>query len=249
VSFRLIYELEPPREPDLRKVRWQIDVMGPGVDAILIPDNHLGRAALSSVALAIEVQNKGFTPLVALNARDRNRLRLKSDLMTLRAYGVEEVLLLHGDRSVDEQWRLTVREMLEEESGDGLRRGVVANVGKPLGWRQKADFVFTKLAFGSADFPSWRANAGFAGDVYCGVIALSDRSIAKKVLQNIPDLNEPTGYLAAFDNDDEAGFTAALSELDRLLDSGADGAHLVVPAGRLRFAERLDEWATSKGTR
>jgi methylenetetrahydrofolate reductase (NADPH) len=247
VSFRLIYELEPPREPDLKKVNWQIDVIGPGVDAILVPDNHLGRAALSSIALAIEVKNRGFTPLVALNARDRNRLRLKSDLMTLRAYGVEEVLLLHGDRSVGGHSGLSVREMMEEESGDGLRRGVVANVGKPLGWRQKADFVFTKLTFGSQDFPAWRANAGFAGDVYCGVIAFSDRSIASKVLKNIPDLNEPPGYLAAFDNDDEAGFTAALAQLDRLHDSGADGAHLVVPAGRLRFAERLDEWVTSKG--
>jgi 5,10-methylenetetrahydrofolate reductase len=96
--FRLIYEVEPPREADTTKFFRQIEIFRDVVDAVLIPDNHLGRPALSSVALGIKACEYGVQPIVAINARDRNHLRLRSDLMTLKAFGVEEVLLLYGDR-------------------------------------------------------------------------------------------------------------------------------------------------------
>src|SRR4029077_18349286 len=88
--------------------------------------------------------------IVALNARDRNHLRLHSDFLTLRAFGIEEVLLLFGDRIDSGRSDLTVRRMLEHEGGDGLRRGVVAPLTKALAWRQGADFVFTQLGSGRA---------------------------------------------------------------------------------------------------
>lgn len=245
MSFRLIFELEPPRTPDLKKVMLQIETMGPAVDAILIPDNHLGRPALSSVAMAIEVLKEGFTPVVAINARDRNPLRLQSDLLTLRAYGIEEVLFLFGDSSKAERTGLTVKRMLDDASGEGLRRGVVATIGRPLKWRQSADFLVTKLAFGRSKAGYWRESEGFRQPLYCGVIAFSDRPIAEKVFDNIPDLVPPPDYLDAFDSDSDAGFNAAFNELDELHRSGVDGAHLVVPAGRRRFAERLREWRAS----
>ena len=86
MSFRLIYEVEPPREATLTKFFRQLEIFGDVVDAVLIPDNHLGKCALSSVALAIEAAKQGVRPIVALNARDRNHLRLHSDFLTLRAY-------------------------------------------------------------------------------------------------------------------------------------------------------------------
>ena len=44
---------------DLKKVRHQIGVLSPIADAFLIPDNHIGRATVSSVAVANEVQAMG----------------------------------------------------------------------------------------------------------------------------------------------------------------------------------------------
>jgi 5,10-methylenetetrahydrofolate reductase len=245
-GFRLIYEVEPPRDPDTAKFLRQLEIFGGVVDAVLIPDNHLGRPALSSVVLAIEAKRMGFVPIVALNARDRNVLRLRSDLITLKAFGIDDVLMLYGDAIDRGRSDLTVRGMLADGCPDGLRRGVVAPMGKPLAWRAGADFLFSQL--GSAGLASALAHraGGWAKPLYAGTAALPTRAMAEKVIASIPGYEVPDGYLEAFEDDPEAGFRASLACLDQLLEAGIDGAHLVVPAGRLRFAELLAEWAATR---
>ncbi|MGH2733390.1 MAG: methylenetetrahydrofolate reductase [Actinomycetota bacterium] len=246
MSFRVIFELAPPREPNLRKVLRQIEVFAPIVHAFLVPDNHLGQPAISSLAIALEVQARGFSPIVALNARDRNRLRLRSDLLTLRAYGVQEVLFLYGDPVEGQRCGLTVRQMLNDDAGDGLRRGAVATIGKPLGWRAAADFLVTRLDLAGPPADFHPVSGSGVRPIYCGTLALAGAEIARKVLANLPNLAPPPGYLEAFDHDDEAGFHAALESLDHLRRSGIDGAHLVVPARRRRFARLLESWMADR---
>lgn len=246
MSFRLIYEIAVPREPDLQKIQTQIEIFGPVVDAILVPDNHLGQAAMSSVAVAVEVRRQGFDPIVALNARDRNLLRLRSDLITLQTYGINEVLFVRGDPVPDTRSDLKLGRMLDESALRGFRRGVTSVVGKPITWRSRADFLFTQLAFGHGKPGYWREAQGFSHPLYCGVIALPNQELARKFLSNIPGLKAPSGYLEAFDRDGEAGFQAAISELDDLHRAGVDGAHLVVPARWRRFAELLGAWSGSR---
>ncbi|GAC1363330.1 MAG: hypothetical protein NVSMB32_04770 [Actinomycetota bacterium] len=248
-GFRLIYEVEPPREASLAKFLRQLEIFAGVVDAVLIPDNHLGRPALSSVVLAVEARRLGLHPIVAINARDRNVLRLRSDLLTLQACGVEEVLFLYGD--VIEQGRsdLTVRAMLGEEAG-GLLRGVVAPMVKPLAWRRSADFLVTQLGCEGLTAAARLKAEGCTQPIYGGTAALLTREMASRVLASIPGFVLPGGYLDSFANDPEAGFTWALQCLDDLLAAGLDGAHLVVPAGRRRFAELLTDWvATRQPTR
>ena len=60
-------------------------------------------------------------------------------------------------------------------------------------------------------------------------------------------VDAPDDFIERFNEDPEAGFNAAISELDHLHDSGINGAQLVVPAGRRRFAEMLGEWRSSRG--
>ena len=246
MSFRLIYEVEPPREATLTKFFRQLEIFGDVVDAVLIPDNHLGRSALSSVALAIEATKRGVRPIVALNARDRNHLRLHSDFLTLRAFGVEEVLLLFGDRIETGRSDLTVRRMLEHEGGDGLRRGVVAPLSKALAWRRAADFLVTQLGVAGLKSAAALREQAWSKPVYGGTAALPTRGMATKVLASIPGFTVPDGYLAAFEDDPESGFRFALECLDELCAGGVDGAHLVVPAGRVRFAEMLGDWVTAR---
>src|SRR5664279_6257226 len=97
--FELICEIEPPTRPDLTHVRHQIGVLSKVASAFLIPDNHLGRATVSSVAVAHEVQLMGGRSVACINARDRNLLGLRRDVLTAAAYGVNEFLLVYGDRS------------------------------------------------------------------------------------------------------------------------------------------------------
>lgn len=244
MSFRLIYELAAPREPDIKKVQRQIEIFGPVVDTIFVPDNHLGLPAMSSVAIAIEVKAQGFKPMVGLNARDRNHLRLASDLLTLKAYGIDEVVFLYGDPIDHGRTGLKVREMLAVPQGDGLKRGVAAEIGKPLGFKRSADFLMTQLAFGRAKAGYWREAVGFPHPVYCGVIAIDSERTAKRVFSNIPGLDPPDGYLAAIATDSQSGFRAALDELSELRKAGIDGAQIVVPSGWLRFSEMLADWSS-----
>ncbi len=86
-GFQVICEVEPPTRPDLKKVRHQIGVMSPIADAFLIPDNHIGRATVSSVAVANEVQLMGARGIACLNSRDRNLLGFRRDLLTAARLG------------------------------------------------------------------------------------------------------------------------------------------------------------------
>ncbi|WP_433237526.1 hypothetical protein ACQPYK_29080 [Streptosporangium sp. CA-135522] len=58
-SFEVVCEIEPPTRPDLKHVRHQIGILSQIAGSFLIPDNHIGRATVSNVAIAPEVQAGG----------------------------------------------------------------------------------------------------------------------------------------------------------------------------------------------
>ena len=92
-GFEIVCEIEPPTRPDLKHARHQIGVLSSVSRRFLIPDNHLGRATVSSVAVAREVDLMGGRSIACLNARDRNLLGFRRDLLTAAAYGVDLVAI------------------------------------------------------------------------------------------------------------------------------------------------------------
>src|SRR5580704_4896581 len=115
-EFEILCEIEPATRPDLTHVRHQIGVLSTVADAFLIPDNHIGRATVSSIAVAHEVGLMGGRSIACINARDRNILGFQRDLLTSAAYGVNEFLFVYGDRpeAGARSDDLTVRSMLAE---------------------------------------------------------------------------------------------------------------------------------------
>src|SRR3954451_1941487 len=114
-----------------------------------------------------------------LNARDRNRLGLRRDLLGLLALGVRDVLLLRGDPPEDsaEDGPLGVRAMLDEaraladEHEVTLRVGVVAPLGRPLArWKRAADTIWLPPSFSVPDVTRWREDADVSVPVRAGVI-------------------------------------------------------------------------------
>lgn len=93
-GFQVVCEIEPPTRPDLMHVRHQIGTLSKVADAFLVPDNHLGRATVSSIAVAHEVAAMGGRSIACLNARDRNLLGFRRDMLTAAAYGVDQFLCL-----------------------------------------------------------------------------------------------------------------------------------------------------------
>ena len=117
-EFGIVCEIEPATRPDLMRVRHQIGVLSRAASSFLIPDNHIGRATVSSIAVAHEVALMGGRSIACLNARDRNMLGFRRDLLTAAAYGVDEFLFVYGDRpeTGSRSDDLTVRSMLDEAS-------------------------------------------------------------------------------------------------------------------------------------
>ena len=166
-AFEILCEVEPATRPDLTHVRHQIGVLSPIADGFLIPDNHIGRATVSSIAVAHEVALMGGRAIACLNARDRNVLGFRRDLLTAAAYGVDEFLFVYGDRPETgaRSDDLTVRSMIDtarEFSRDArfgdrpIRVGVATGLRALPKWKQAADFLFVQVGFSAEALFAWR---------------------------------------------------------------------------------------------
>lgn len=251
-SFSILTEIEPSRRPDIARVRQQIEVLAPVCDGFLVPDNHLGRATVSSVAIAHEVSTMGGLPIACLNARDRNLLGFRRDLLTAAAYGVEHFLFVYGDapREGRRTEDLTVRGMIDEvrsfgtgalfEGYPSFKVGAVTKRGRSLGWRRRADFIFVQISYDLPGLIRWREGLDMDCKIYAGVLVLGSSRMARRINAAIPDIQIPEVVVDKLDDDPCVGLDLACEQIRDIRDSGAfDGIHLV-PAGRHRdVAERL----------
>lgn len=238
--FEVVCEIEPPTSADMGIVREQIAVLSRSCDAFLVPDSHLGRATVSSVAVAHEVAYLHGRAVACLNARDRNLTGFRRDVLTAAAYGVGELLFVYGDRPQHgDRSTLRVRQMLEDiRSTDEARRfrvGVTADVTRDLpAWKRCADFAFTQISFDEEAVTRWRDRTGFEGQVYAGVVVLASDKMAVRLRDLIPGFEVPDAVMADLARDGSVGVEFAVEQVLRLRDSGAvDGVHLV-PARQFR---------------
>jgi 5,10-methylenetetrahydrofolate reductase len=248
-GFQLVCEIEPATRPDLMRVRHQIGVLSRVATAFLIPDNHLGRATVSSIAVAHEVALMGGSAIACLNARDRNVLGFQRDLLTAAAYGVRDLLLVYGDRpeTGSRSDDLTVRRMLDEarafaeRQGVALRVGVTTRLGPLPAWKQEADELFAQVSFDAEALVRWRSTITFDGPVHAGVIVLASEAMARRLGEQSAQLRVPEPLLDRLAADATAGVDHACELLAQLREDGTfEGAHLV-PVGRYReVAARLE---------
>lgn len=233
-------------------VRHQIGVLSKVATAFLIPDNHIGRATVSSVAVAHEVELMGGRSIACLNARDRNLLGFRRDLLTAAAYGVDQFLFVYGDRPTSgaRTGQLTVRSMIEElrafSGTDGriirpFRVGVTAGPGALPLWKHDADFVFAQVRFSLEEALAWRSTIDFPGPVYAGIMVVPSEAMARKVSADVPQLAVPQHWISAIEQDSTAGVDLACDLVAGIRDSGMyDGVHLI-PVSRYReVAARLE---------
>lgn len=235
--FELVCEVEPATTPDLRDVRHQIGVMSRMASAFLIPDNHIGRATVSSIAVAHEVGLMGGRAIACVNARDRNILGFRRDLLTAAAYGVREFLFVYGDRPETgaRSDDLTVRRMLDEarafsaqHGGDGLRLAVTTRPTAIAEWKLEADALFVQVSHDVDALVDWRRSTSFDGPVYAGVIVFGSAAMARKLSADVPQLAAPPATIEALERDPSAGIPLAVETVLAIRESGVfTGAHLI----------------------
>jgi 5,10-methylenetetrahydrofolate reductase len=251
-GFELICEVEPATSPDLMRVRHQIGVMSRIASGFLIPDNHIGRATVSSIAVAHEVAQMGGRAIACLNARDRNLLGFRRDLLTAAAYGVNEFLFVYGDRPASGRRtdELTVRSMIAEARAfTSPFRVAVASGLRPLpDWKRDADSLFVQVGFSIDALLEWRASIDFDGPVFAGVMVIASAAMARKLSSDVPQLAVPRDVIDLVDRDPSAGVGLACDLIDEIREAGAfDGVHLI-PVSRYREVAARIEAASDRRT-
>jgi 5,10-methylenetetrahydrofolate reductase len=235
-TFEVVCEIEPATRPDLMRVRRQIGVLSTIATRFLIPDNHIGRATVSSVGVAHEVAQMGCRAVACVNARDRNLLGFRRDLLTAAAYGVEEFLFVYGDRPETGRRSddLTVRSMIDmardfaEEQASPMRIGVPCGLGAVPEWKRHADVWYLQVSYDLDAMISWRSGIEFDGAIFAGVMALPSATMARKVSTDVPQLAVPRTILDRLDADPNAGVDLAVELVTDVRDSKAfDGVHLI----------------------
>ena len=97
--FILTVEVAPPRGtqegPELEACRLLRDA---GIDAVNVPDNPMARLRMSPWAMSLRIQTEArLETILHFTTRDRNLMRVQSDLLALHALGIRNLLVLRGD--------------------------------------------------------------------------------------------------------------------------------------------------------
>ncbi|MBI2201861.1 MAG: methylenetetrahydrofolate reductase, partial [Armatimonadetes bacterium] len=98
-SFVVTVEVDPPRGiHDRKELEGCRRLRQAGVDAIDVADNPMARLRMSPWAMCARIQAEvGLETILHFTTRDRNLVRLQSDLLAVHALGVRNILVLRGD--------------------------------------------------------------------------------------------------------------------------------------------------------
>ncbi|MBI3998239.1 MAG: bifunctional homocysteine S-methyltransferase/methylenetetrahydrofolate reductase [Armatimonadetes bacterium] len=97
--FVLTVEVSPPRGArDADELEHCRRLRAAGVDAVDVADNPMARLRMSPWAMAARIQREvGLETILHFTTRDRNLIRLQSDLLAVHALGIRTLLVLRGD--------------------------------------------------------------------------------------------------------------------------------------------------------
>ncbi len=99
-KFVVTAEIGPPKGVDVKEFLSNAELLRGRVDAINITDQQSAVMRLGSLAGSYLLKEKGLEPVFQMTCRDRNRIALQSDLLSVYTLGIENVLCLTGDHVV-----------------------------------------------------------------------------------------------------------------------------------------------------
>lgn len=95
--FAVTAELNPPDSADPHEVYDAALVLSQVCDAINATDASGAHCHISSVAICALLRQAGYSPVLQISCRDRNRIAIQGDVLGAAAMGVHNVLCLTGD--------------------------------------------------------------------------------------------------------------------------------------------------------
>ncbi|VAW19599.1 5,10-methylenetetrahydrofolate reductase [hydrothermal vent metagenome] len=103
-QFAVTSEIAPPDSADPNQVLVRADLFNGVVDAINATDGSGANCHMSSMGICAILTRNGYSPIIQVSCRDRNRIAIQGDVLGAAAMGVGSVLCLSGDHvSVGDQ--------------------------------------------------------------------------------------------------------------------------------------------------
>lgn len=96
-EFAVTAELSPPDSADPEEVYSRARVFDGYVDAINATDGSGANCHMSSVAVCSLLERRGYSTVMQISCRDRNRLAVQGDVLGASALGISNILCLSGD--------------------------------------------------------------------------------------------------------------------------------------------------------
>lgn len=96
-KFVVTCELNPPKGTNLAPLLEKAERLRGVVDAFNLTDSHAARMAMTPLAAAHLMADRGLEPILQITTRDRNRIALQGDLLGADALGVHNVVFMGGD--------------------------------------------------------------------------------------------------------------------------------------------------------
>jgi 5,10-methylenetetrahydrofolate reductase len=96
-KFVVTAELNPPKGTDVAPLLEKAERLRDVVDAFNLTDSHAARMAMTPLAVAHLLVDRGLEPILQITTRDRNRIALQADLLGADALGVHNVVFMGGD--------------------------------------------------------------------------------------------------------------------------------------------------------
>ena len=95
--FAVTSEIAPPDSADAEEVYRRAELFDGAVDAINATDGSGANCHMSSTAVCALLTHIGYSPILRISCRDRNRIAIQGDILGAAAMGVCNVLALTGD--------------------------------------------------------------------------------------------------------------------------------------------------------
>jgi len=96
-DFAVTSEIAPPDSAESEGVYRRAQLFDGAVDAINATDGSGANCHMSSVAVCALLSHIGYSPILQISCRDKNRIAIQGDILGAAAMGVCNVLALTGD--------------------------------------------------------------------------------------------------------------------------------------------------------
>jgi methylenetetrahydrofolate reductase (NADH) len=96
-AFAVTAEIAPPDSADPNEVYERASVFDGYVDAINATDGSGANCHMSSVGMCALLTRRGYSMVMQISCRDRNRIAMQGDVLGASAMGVSNILCLTGD--------------------------------------------------------------------------------------------------------------------------------------------------------